>query len=204
MRITFLRHGKTKGNLEHAFIGRTDQPLCVEGRQELTCAKEHGRYPLAELVIVSPMKRCLETAQILYPSVTAQIVEGLRETDFGDFEGKTHRQLKAFPQYHTFLQENGKNGFPNGETLEGADRRMRTAWEQVVPSLFRSGKTEITVVAHGGTVMNLLSAYGCPKRDYYDWQCENGDGWLVEVTPEQWGKKRFSVVGKLSQLEGQT
>ena len=51
--------------------------------------------------------------------------------------------------------------------------------------------------------MNLLSAYGCPKRDYYDWQCENGDGWLVEVTPEQWEKKRFSVVGKLSQLEGQ-
>ena len=31
MKLTFIRHGKTQGNLESRYVGRTDQPLCAEG-----------------------------------------------------------------------------------------------------------------------------------------------------------------------------
>ena len=33
--LTLIRHGQTKGNLEHRYIGTTDEALCGEGRATL-------------------------------------------------------------------------------------------------------------------------------------------------------------------------
>ena len=35
MKLIFIRHGKTAGNLERRYIGRTDEPLCDEGIAEI-------------------------------------------------------------------------------------------------------------------------------------------------------------------------
>lgn len=35
MKIIFIRHGKTKGNLEKRYIGKTDESLCEIGIKEL-------------------------------------------------------------------------------------------------------------------------------------------------------------------------
>ena len=74
MKIVLIRHGATKGNLEKRYIGRTDEDLCGEGIKKLkedTCA---GIYPPAQAVFSSPMKRCLSTAECIYPVQTPQIV----------------------------------------------------------------------------------------------------------------------------------
>ena len=58
LKIYLIRHGKTQGNLSGKYIGaRTDEPLCQEGIREL----EGKNYPKAELLFVSPMKRCRQT-----------------------------------------------------------------------------------------------------------------------------------------------
>ena len=61
MKIIFIRHGKTAGNLEKRYIGRTDEPLCEEGISEL----ESIKYPDSDEVLASPMKRCLQTARLI-------------------------------------------------------------------------------------------------------------------------------------------
>ena len=53
MKLIFIRHGKTAGNLERRYIGRTDEPLCDEGIAEIL-GKE---YPDADIVVASPMFR---------------------------------------------------------------------------------------------------------------------------------------------------
>ena len=53
MKIYLIRHGKTKGNLEERYIGRTDEPLCEAGRENL----KKYQYPQVEMVFTSPMKR---------------------------------------------------------------------------------------------------------------------------------------------------
>ena len=64
-----IRHGMTEGNKERRYVGcRTDEPLCAEGTARL----EKQAYPEADRVFVSPMKRCLETATILYPTIKAE------------------------------------------------------------------------------------------------------------------------------------
>ena len=51
MRTFYLiRHGRTAGNLERRYIGSTDEPLCPEGRQEISGL----RAPEADRVFASP------------------------------------------------------------------------------------------------------------------------------------------------------
>ena len=91
MRILLIRHGLTAGNKEKRYIGRTDEPLCPEGLAALgQCS-----YPCCAALVSSPMQRCRQTAQILFPAQKIHICEALRECDFGDFEGKIIRNSTA-------------------------------------------------------------------------------------------------------------
>lgn len=77
MIIYFIRHGATAGNLEKRYIGRTDEELCTEGIERLKELRElvpdikGNSIPDvcqgAEAVFTSPMKRCIATADILFP-----------------------------------------------------------------------------------------------------------------------------------------
>ncbi|MCC8080477.1 MAG: histidine phosphatase family protein [Lachnospiraceae bacterium] len=75
--ILLLRHGKTRGNLERRYVGRTDEPLLPSAAAEL--ARSEYRNFCPELVYTSPMLRCRQTAEILFP-------------ECADGKKKTHRQ----------------------------------------------------------------------------------------------------------------
>ena len=72
--LYLIRHGMTLGNVEHRYIGRqTDEPLSEDGRQQLEKRKDQwaqvcrtGDMPY---VFVSPMLRCRQTAEILFPQI---------------------------------------------------------------------------------------------------------------------------------------
>lgn len=65
MKILLIRHGMTKGNAEHRYVGSTDEGLLPEERERLLTLAKTGRYK-ADKVLVSPMRRCIETAEILF------------------------------------------------------------------------------------------------------------------------------------------
>ena len=87
--IHLIRHGATKGNQLGQYIGRTDLPLAPEGAEQLRELSRAGGYPTAQAYYCSPLLRCRETLNILYPDAEPVVVEGLRECDFGEWEGKT-------------------------------------------------------------------------------------------------------------------
>lgn len=43
------------------------------------------------------------------------------------------------------------------------------------------GKADLFIVSHGGTQMAILEKWGCPARDYYDWQRPCGCGWKLAL-----------------------
>ena len=51
--------------------------------------REKFVYPKVDKLYVSPMKRTVETAEIIYPDMDYKIVADMRECNFGEFEGKT-------------------------------------------------------------------------------------------------------------------
>jgi alpha-ribazole phosphatase len=179
--ITFIRHGATAGNLEKRYIGTTDEPLCEEGRRKLSDKKQEGVYPRAGRVITSPMKRCLETAELLYPDVIPEVYPEFRETDFGLFEGKSYEELmedeKLCPLYQAWIDSGGILSFPEGESMEETKRRCAGGFDKILTNL----DSDAVVIAHGGTIMSILQQCAASGGGFYDHQCDNGGGYLCRV-----------------------
>lgn len=187
--LILIRHGKTAGNLLGRYIGsRTDEPLCDEGREGLAGKK----LPEVERLYVSPMKRCVETAEILWPGFDRkkmQKVTDLRECDFGDFENKNYKELSGNGDYQAWIDSNGTLPFPNGESMDAFKSRCLEAFARIVEDVtgaeqewIASGKTGIFragIVVHGGTIMAILEQYGYPKAAYFDYQVKNGCGYRL-------------------------
>ena len=187
--LILIRHGKTAGNLLGRYIGsRTDEPLCDEGREELA----GKQLPEVERLYVSPMKRCVETAELLWPEFdrkNIQKVTDLRECDFGDFENKNYKELSGNGDYQAWIDSNGTLPFPNGESMDAFKSRCLEAFARIVEEVsgaeqewIASGKTGIFragIVVHGGTIMAILEQYGYPKAAYFDYQVKNGCGYRL-------------------------
>lgn len=187
--LILIRHGKTAGNLLGRYIGsRTDEPLCDEGREELA----GKQLPEVERLYVSPMKRCVETAEILWPGFdrnNIQKVTDLRECNFGDFENKNYKELSGNGDYQAWIDSNGTLPFPNGESMDAFKSRCLEAFARIVEEVsgaeqewIASEKTGIFragIVVHGGTIMAILEQYGYPRRAYFDYQVKNGCGYRL-------------------------
>ena len=76
-RISLIRHGRTEANDKGIYIGRTDYPLSQKGISELYNKLDEFEYPHVGKVYSSPLQRCTETAEILFPDSSVQIVENL-------------------------------------------------------------------------------------------------------------------------------
>lgn len=172
MNILFIRHGKTAGNLEKRYIGTTDEELCKEVIHEL----ESRYYPNVTTVVCSPMKRCIQTAKIIFPDKPILIEENLRECNFGDFEGKNYSELCNDARYLKWLDSMGTLPFPNGEPHEDFVNRCIAAFENAVSKL--SSVESAAFVVHGGTIMAVLERFAVPKKSFYDYQVKNGCGYL--------------------------
>lgn len=168
--VIFIRHGKTSGNFQKRYIGKTDEDLCVEGITELS-----GKvYPECDILVSSPMKRCIQTAGIIYPNKKIITDKNLCETDFGDFEGKNYFELCENPDYRKWLD--GKGECPNGENSGVFKKRCCKAFEDTIKKYSRS----VAFVVHGGVIMAILEKYGFPEKSFYDYQVSNGGGFITD------------------------
>lgn len=86
--LYLIRHGITEGNLDGKYIGQTDLALCPQGEKQIQQLVKAGVYPCVEKVYTSPLKRCVETAQIIYPDIQLSKVDEIAEMDFRAVRGK--------------------------------------------------------------------------------------------------------------------
>ena len=171
MRFILIRHGKTRGNIERRYIGcRTDEDLCAEGIAQLQAIA----YPDADAVFASPMKRCIQTAEIICPGKTLHIVEDFRECDFGEFEGRSYEELKDNQVYQAWLASNGENPFPGGESRREFSERCVNAFKASVGNL---SEGSYAFIVHGGTIMAVMEHFA--GGNYYDYQVQNGRGFIL-------------------------
>ena len=186
-----IRHSITKGNLEKRYIGaKTDEPLCKAGYELL----KEKHYSKVEKVIASPMKRCIETAQLLFPDTQIQIEESLRECDFGEFENKNYQELKDNPKYQEWIDSMATLAFPGGESPQQFKDRCIAGFDKMVDTCIRRHYRNVAMVVHGGTIMSILEQYGVPQKSYYDWRVENGCGYHLYLSEQNWKMGRREAV----------
>ena len=189
MKIYLIRHGETMGNRAKRYIGTTDEPLTKEAQEKLG----EKNAPGVEAVFVSPLLRCRQTAEALFPGQPMRILEELAECDFGKFENKNWQELTKDPDYQAWIDSNGTLPFPGGEDSVRFRERCCRGFEKGVAACFQKKVESAAFVAHGGTIMSILERYGVPHQDFYQWHVENAEGYELFVEPTLWTPSRREI-----------
>ena len=183
--IILLRHGKTQGNLDNRYNGRTDDPLSEIGIAE---AKACKHYPEIPLVYASPMRRAQETARIFFPNAAIETVANLREMDFGDFEGRTAEEMADDSDYRAWVAGGCIDVCPNGEGIPGFAKRASTAFAGCVSDAISRGETRVGVAVHGGVIMAIMTAFSGSDAPYHTWYVQNCSGYEITIDETLWAQ----------------
>ena len=195
-----IRHGKTHGNLLGRYIGTTDEPLLPKEEEDL---KKYAFGPV-DRVFVSPRKRCVRTAEILFPGQEMEVVPEFAECDFGEFENKNYLELEGNTNYQKWIDSGGLLPFPGGESREEFKRRTLWGFRKALSLCMLEKAASAALVIHGGSIMNIMEAFGTPSRDFYQWHVKNGCGYEVQVDEARWqqGKEILTVLGEIPKKAG--
>lgn len=112
MRICIIRHGQTELNSRQVLQGRSDYPLNSAGIAQAEKAAERLRGVTFDYVFTSPLRRAVQTAEIVAPGIHPVVDQRLIEMDYGPYEGAGLRELP--PEVLTFFQDFVHNPAPAG------------------------------------------------------------------------------------------
>ncbi|MCX7256497.1 MAG: histidine phosphatase family protein [Polaromonas sp.] len=155
-RIIAIRHGETTWNVDARIQGSLDIPLNATGQaQALRLAQALAGEPI-RAIYASDLTRAWETAQHLGRAQQLDVIpeKGLRERRFGEFEGKTFREIEAHLPEQALRWRQREPDFapPGGESLVQLKQRVEEAAARLAA---RHPGELIALVGHGG-VMDVL------------------------------------------------
>lgn len=195
-RISIIRHGMTEANETGIYIGSTDMPLSRKGAGELAAKMDEFDYPSVQRVYSSPLCRCTETAEILFPGIELIKSDGLRELNFGEFEGKTVDELINRDDYKSWLKGGKNTRPPKGESLEEMTARTFSALHNIITDMMQNSITQAAIITHAGIITNMLLGFGIPKYDPKYLQAKAGEGFDIMVTTQMWlNSQAFEIMG---------
>ncbi len=148
--IVIVRHGETEWSIARRHTGRTDLSLIDAGRQRAAeLAPVLGGRSFA-LVLVSPLRRALQTCELAGFGDRAEICEDLREWDYGDYEGRTTAEIREEnPDWVLW-----RDGCPGGETPDQIAARVQRALDRL-----RAADGDAIAFAHGHILRALTARY---------------------------------------------
>ena len=167
--VLLIRHAMTQGNLERRYVGRGDQPILPGGREKAKLVGQ--KLPACDIVFSSPLLRCRQTAEILFPESDLVIIPDLIECDFGNFEGKSAGELAADREYTEWVDSGCTEPIPGGEDPFEFKERAAAAFLREVSAL--PDGVVAAFVIHGGVIMAILERFAIPKKTYYEHYIEN-------------------------------
>ncbi|WP_431961215.1 bifunctional RNase H/acid phosphatase [Actinacidiphila sp. bgisy160] len=168
--FVLLRHGETPLTAEKRFSGSGDDPeLSEKGRwQAQRVADALAARGTVQAVVSSPLARCRQTARTVADrlGLDVRVEEGLRETDFGAWEGLTFAEVKErHPAELDAWLGSAKAAPPGGESFAAVARRVSLARDKLIARY--AGRT-VLVVTHVTPIKTLVRlALGAPPESLF-------------------------------------
>ena len=168
-RLSLVRHGETVWHADNRYAGGTsDIDLTETGVRQAQALALWAQAQHIDGVVASPVRRALETAR---PSAEAlgveiEIVEDLREVDFGMAEGRTVDELMSLDaeMVQRFRADPVANPFPGAESPEIAAQRSGDALRAIAR---RHEGRNLLVVAHNTLLrLAICDLIGLPVARY--------------------------------------
>jgi probable phosphoglycerate mutase len=112
--LWLIRHGETEWSLAGRHTSRTDLPLTERGRERAIALGKYLAGTKFAAVLRSPMLRAKETCELAGFGDVAVVDDGLKEWDYGVYEGRTTTEIQAeIPGWNVW-----KDPIIGGETAE--------------------------------------------------------------------------------------
>jgi broad specificity phosphatase PhoE len=146
--VVLCRHGATEQNVAGHFLSTADPSLTPQGRVQAEQLRTVLQNFAFDRCLVSPMRRCLETRELIAPALPFEVHIGLREVDFGEWEGKTLEWLARNDAERLAQRRRAPVEFrpPGGESFRDVAPRLRS----VIATIETGGGT--LVIGHRGTL----------------------------------------------------
>jgi broad specificity phosphatase PhoE len=146
--LILARHGETVWNVEKVYRGRTDVNLDEVGIKQAELLGKHLSNWELETIYSSPLRRALDTANIIarYQKIGVHIAEGLIDFDYGEWQSLPEQRAKSlYPTLHDEWHNNPhKVRMPGGESLEDVKKRAI----KVVNAVLSEYQGSIVLVSH--------------------------------------------------------
>lgn len=161
-KITTVRHGESEGNVNPRYQG--ELPGTDLTKNGIAQAKETAKFLKDQNVTkiyCSPLARTQQTAEIIAKATGAEVIidERLRETQFGEYEGKTidFSDMKIVRERRAKKLDSGSvesiYHFPGMESWESVQARVKSFAEDILP---QCRSEHIVVVTHADPIQNFI------------------------------------------------
>ncbi|MBI2446422.1 MAG: class I tRNA ligase family protein [Parcubacteria group bacterium] len=183
-----LRHGEAENNrlkITSSYPEKEKYPLTIKGIGEIEKLIPWFKKKRVDLVFSSDILRARETAQIIAGALgkTVTYEKRLREHNFGDYNGRTHKE------WHSLFGSNKTNQYATkplgGENLKDVQKRMTSFLKELDKKY--EGKT-ILIVSHANPIVAAASAYNGYKNEetFEKFNIDETTGSVVEIYGHNW------------------
>jgi broad specificity phosphatase PhoE len=186
VKVLLVRHGNTFAPGDKViWVGaKTDLPLVPSGKTqaEVLGKRLHELGVRPDRVLAGPLKRTVEHAQIAVPEVQANILQELREINYGRWEAKSSDEIRAAG---------------DGELLEGWDKRSvwpeEAGWqpaendiERAAGEVLDSCHDRLTMVVSSNGILRFFARHAANANEIKDRKVLTGAVCLMERSGDGW------------------
>jgi broad specificity phosphatase PhoE len=153
-----LRHGQTPMSVQKRYAGLTDAPLTDAGIRQAAAAAKRLASAGVDAIVASPLQRTVRTAEEVAAVTGISVLtdDGLRETDFGAWEGLTFAEVRErWPTEVTTWLADPSVAPPGGESFAQVSERVTAALRRVLAGRERQ---TVLIVSHVTPIKTLVAA----------------------------------------------
>ena len=156
-RLYLMRHGQTLFNLLRRKQGWCDSPLTELGIEQAKTVGDlvRERGVSFDCAYSSTSERACDTLELAFPDIPYTRVKGLKEWNFGRFEGASEDLNPKLPYGDFFKQYGGE------DEIVLRERLMATITE----IMRRPGHESVLCVSHGAAMAQVMRAVGVEPLD---------------------------------------
>lgn len=197
-----VRHGASEPHVPGRSFplvdGHGDPALAPEGREQAERVAERLEGERLDALYVTSLRRTHETAAPLAArtGLTPIVEADLREVYLGEWEGGLLRQRMAEgdPIAQQVVAQERWDVIPGAEPQEDFAGRVAGAIRRIVAA---HPEQRVAVVAHGGTIGQLMSLAVGGGRGFAFVGCDNGSISHLVAIGERWVVRRFNDTSHL-------
>jgi ribonuclease H / adenosylcobalamin/alpha-ribazole phosphatase len=157
--VMLLRHGQTQLSVERRYVGAWDVPLTPIGQRQAEAAGRRLSAVGLEAIVTSPLQRARQTADAVSAAcggLAVTVDEGLRETNFGKWEGMTFAEVQqGWPAEMSAWLADPTVPPPAGESFAAVSDRVTGALGRL---LDQYPQRRVLVVSHVTPIKTLVVA----------------------------------------------